>query len=197
MRTEDRLKQWEEEHGFAGIFSATGRDINRKCGCGKRTKTLSSPFCQTCGTRARDLLAADAQGHAPEPTPEASRPPKAEPGRYRRCKTRGCVRIAKHQGTLCPQCWAAEDPETRACPVCKKVPRKRNSHSGACAQCLRNIHKAAVRLWTVSGGNMALACTALVQQGMESDATASTQLLEALQTDELTPEDMERVAFDF
>ena len=40
MRTEARLKQWEAEHGFPGIYSITGRDINRKCGCGKRTKTL-------------------------------------------------------------------------------------------------------------------------------------------------------------
>jgi len=197
MPTDERLQQWEAEHGFAGIFSSTGRDINRKCACGKRTKTLSSPFCRMCTTRAHSLLAADAQDDVPEPRPKPRRPPPADRSRYTWCKTPQCTRIAKHQGRLCPQCFVAGDPVTRACPACKKSPRAGNRRSGVCSSCLRNIHRAATRLWTVSGGNMALACTALAQQGMESDATASAQLLEALQTDKLTPEDMERVAFDF
>ena len=197
MPTDERLQQWEEEHGVPGIFSASGRDINRKCACGKRTTSLSSPFCQTCATANRRLeVAMGVQGDVMETRPKPRRPPPADPDRYTRCKTPQCKRIAKHHGRLCPQCYVAGDPATRACPVCKKAPRACNRQSGVCSSCLRNIHRAATRLWTVAGGNMALACTALAQQGMEHDADASTQLLEALQMDKLTPEDMEGAVFD-
>jgi len=195
MRTEARLKQWEAEHGFPGIYSITGRDINRRCGCGKRTKTLSSPFCQTCNTRARDLLAADGQGEVQEPKPKEPRPPKADPGKYTRCKVPECTRIAKHQGRLCPQCYVAANPIANACPSCKKAPRSRVRNTGVCAACQRNIERAAARLWHHAGGNMALACTALAQQGMETDEQQANQLLEALNADRLSSEDMEGAMF--
>lgn len=197
MRTDARLQQWEAEHGFPGIFSTTGRDINRKCGCGKRTKTLSTPFCQTCSTRALDLLASDAQGDVVEPKPKVPRPPKVDPGKYARCKVPECNRIAKHQGRLCPQCYVAANPAAHACPSCKKAPRSRVRDTGVCTACQRNIERAAARLWHHAGGNMALACTALAQQGMETDERQANQLLEALDAERLGPEDVDGAVFGF
>jgi len=113
------------------------------------------------------------------------RPPPAEPGRYLRCRTKECDRIAKHRGTLCPKCWIAKDPDTRACPTCRKAPRCAGRKFGTCSSCNRNVERAAARLWQVSGGRMAIACSALAKHARDEDnAHEADQLLEAMASSE-------------
>jgi len=109
------------------------------------------------------------------------RPTPADPGRYLRCRTRECGRIAKRRGTLCPKCWIAKDPDVRACPTCKKAPRCNGRKFGTCSSCNRNVDRAVARLWQVAGGQMAIACSALAKHAMDEDnAHEADQLLEAL-----------------
>lgn len=75
MPTDERLQQWEEKHGFAGIFCTSGRDINRKCACGKRTTSLATPFCRSCATCAHSLSEDGVQEDVPEPRAKPRRPP--------------------------------------------------------------------------------------------------------------------------
>ena len=123
-----------------------------------------------------DVLAAQRPRQAPR------RPPPAVPGRYLRCRTKDCGRIAKHRGTLCPRCWVAKDPDARACPTCKKAPRCSGRQWGICSSCTRNVERAVGRLWQVAGGQMAIACSALAKHAMDEDSThEANQLLEALE----------------
>lgn len=186
MPTDERLQQWEEKHGFAGIFCTSGRDINRKCACGKRTTSLATPFCRSCATCAHSLSEDGVQEDVPEPRAKPRRPPPTDPNRYTRCRTEGCGRIAKHRGTLCPTCWVATNPVERACPVCLKAPRCVSRRWGVCSSCTRNVKRAASRLWLVSGGNMAIACSALANEGVQANhAEEASQLLEALDAGDL------------
>ena len=123
------------------------------------------------------------------------RPTPADPGRYLRCRTRECGRIAKHRGTLCPKCWIAKDPDLRACPTCKKAPRCNGRKFGTCSSCNRNVDRAVARLWQVAGGQMAIACSALAKHAMNEDnAHEADQLLEALDMGAMAS--LERVGVD-
>lgn len=169
---------------------------------GKRTRAYEQHEADEVASSVAVLDAVEAVGAVEQalttqrPRQVPRRPPPADPSRYLRCRTKECNQIAKHRGTLCPKCWVAKEPETRACPACRKAPRCAQRQWGICHGCVRNIERAAVRLWQVSGGHMSLACTALARQGMDADAHASNQLLEALQMDKVTPEDMEGAVFD-
>jgi len=206
MASEDRLANFVARHGFQGIISPSGKDIHRMCACGKATASLIQPECVLCekasgkwqgGKRKRNYEKAGLVAGKPQRVPQVSyHAPPAEPRRYPQCRTKECNQMAKHRGTLCGKCYLAADPETRACPACKKAPRSAKCQSGVCHSCVVKIARAANRLWEVSGQHMTLACTALAHEGMDADAHASNQLLEALQMDKLSPEDMEVAVFD-
>jgi len=208
MPIEERLAKWEAKHGFRGMASPSGRDILRMCDCGKATPNLANPKCIPCdrasgnyraGKRTREYEMRGNEARE-EPTPRQCgpprRPPPVDPSRYLRCRTKGCDRIAKHRGTLCPQCWVAKDPEERACPICRKAPRVTCRQWGVCTSCARNVKRAAARLWHVSGGQMAIACSALAHEGMEADSQhEANQLLEALDAGALASEHIDASVF--
>ncbi len=197
LPVEERVANWEARHGFQGIMSPSGRTIHRRCACGKATASLANPACVHCekaagkwrgGKRTRSYEQCGDEAREEPRALQASyqapprRPPPADPSRYLQCRTKGCSNVAKRRGTLCQKCYVAADPETRACPVCKKMSRCTTHQWGICNSCVRNIDRAAVRLWNVSGGHMALACSALVRHGVTANSTHDAkQLLEALE----------------
>ena len=187
MTAEERLANFEARCGVKGVISPSGKDIHRRCACGKATASLAQPECVACekasgkwrgGKRVRVY-----EQRGEEAREELRRPPPpADARQYPQCRTKGCGNVAKRRGTLCTKCYVAADPETRACPACKKMPRCTTHEWGICHSCVRGIDRAAARLWHVSGGHMSLACSALVRHGITADSTHDAkQLLEALE----------------
>ena len=207
MTTEERLANFEARCGFPGIVSPSGKDVHRRCACGKATASLHNPVCVHCekasgkwhrGKRTREYEKRGDEAREEPRTPQLlCQAPPAEPVRYLPCRTKNCGHQAKRRGTLCQSCYIAADPETRACPVCKKASRCTTQACGICHSCMAKIDRAASRLWEVSGGHMALACSALAQRGMEADNQRdANQLLEALEAGALVSEAANGSAFN-
>ena len=194
---EERLASFEARHGFPGVMSPAGRMIYRRCACGKGTPSMLQTECVNCekasgkwegGKRKRDY---ENRGVA---TRDEARTPKVRERvvthARNECRTKGCSNVAKRRGTLCERCYVEADPETRACPTCKKSARCTVHDWGVCQGCVRSIDRAAARLWRVSGGQMSLACSALVRHGMTANsAHDAKQLMEALEMGALASED--------
>lgn len=207
MTVEERLVNFKARSGFEGIVSPSGKDVHRRCACGKATASLDNPVCVHCekasglwrrGKRTREYERRGDEAREESRAPKASyQAPPAEPVRYLQCRTKNCGHQAKRRGTLCQSCYIAADPETRACPVCKKAPRCTTQACGICHTCMVKIDRAAGRLWEVSGGHMALACSALAQRGMEADSERdANQLLEALEAGALVSEAVNHSVFN-
>ena len=199
MTIDERLSNFKGRYGFEGIVSPSGKDVHRRCACGKATASLDNPVCVHCekasglwrrGKRTREYEKRGNEAREQQPAPMVSyRAQPAEPVRHLQCRTKNCGHQAKRRGTLCQSCYIAADPETRACPVCKKASRCNTQACGICHTCMVKIDRAASRLWEVSGGHMALACSALAQRGMEADNERdANQLLEALEAGALVSE---------
>ena len=207
MAPEDRLANFVARHGFEGIISPSGKDIHRRCACGKATATLDNPVCVHCekaagmwrrGKRTREYeKRGDEAREKPRAAQVSYQMPPTGPFQVPMCRTKDCGNVAKRRGTLCQKCYIAQDPATRACPVCKKAPLNPEHACGICHSCEARIDRAASRLWEVSGGHMSLACSALVQRGIEADSESDAkQLLEALNAGALASEAINTCVFD-
>ena len=88
MDPEERIANWESEHGFLAVKQ--GRSLYRRCECGRPTACLADAECRTCKGIVRI-------------------------NQHFQCRKDTCSGPArKNLGMLCQPCWIAEDPERAA-----------------------------------------------------------------------------------
>ena len=141
---EERLRAWEARKGFSGILH--GRSIMRKCAeCNQPTRSMADSQCpKHSGKR---------QVHV-----------------YKECNIEGCTNLGlKAKGTRCDNCWVAEDPVERGCPVCQKKSKSRANDNGICSTCLDKAAVAAKR--NAGREGLAQLCTAQEIEEGPTDAT--------------------------